>query len=132
LTGVDLEIDDARRWRPEDAEVVVTAQDPAHHLGGGALLEGEPDRWVALEEPGEALRKPASADRVEEGDADPSALRRDSAFGLGDGVAKIVEDAFGAPHQATSGLGETDVPADPLEEENPDLLLQTSHFSGDG
>ena len=126
---MDLEIDHARRWRPEDAEVVVAAQDPAHHLGRGALLEGESDRRVALEEPGEALRKPASADRVQERDADPSALCGDSALGLGDGVTEVVEDAFGAPHQPPSGLGETDVPADPLEEQNPDLLLQTGHLS---
>ena len=128
---MDLEIDHAgRRWA-EDAEVVVAAEDAAHHLGGGALLEGEADCRVALEEPGEALRKPAGADRVQEGDADPAALGGDGPFGLRDGVAEVVEDAFGASDEAPSGLGQADVPADALEEQDADLLLEAGDLSGD-
>ena len=96
---VDLEVDDTGRRRPQDAEVVVATEDTAHHLGRSALLEGEAHRRIALEEAGEALGEPAGSDRVQEGDADPSALGGDGALGLGDGIAQVVEDALGAPDE---------------------------------
>ena len=90
---------------PEDAEVVVAAEDTAHHLCGGALLEGESHRRVALEEARQPLGEPAGADRMQEGDADASALRRDGALGFGDGVAEVVEDALGAARRAAARPG---------------------------
>ena len=128
---MDLEVDDAgRRWS-EDPEVVVAAEDAAHHLGGRALLEREPHRGIALEESRQAFGEPAGAHRVEEGDADAAALGGDRALGFGDGVAEVVEDAFGTADEAPAGLRQADVAADPLEELHPDLLFQASDLSGD-
>ena len=128
--GMDLEIDHARgRW-PEDAEIVVAPKDTAHDLGSGALLEGEPDRRIALEEPCQPFGQPAGADCVEEGDADPPTLGGDGSLSLRDGVSEVVEDAFSPADEAPAGLGEADVAADSLEEQHPDFLLQPGHLSG--
>ena len=129
---VDLEIDGTGRRRSEDAEVVVTAEDAAHDLGGGALLEGEAHRRVALEEPRETLRQPARPDRVEERDAHAAALGCDGALRLGDGVPEIVEEPLGTSDQTPPRLGQADVPADPLEERHPDLLLEAGDLARDG
>ncbi len=58
-----------------------------------------------------------------------SALGGDGPFGFGDRVAEVVQDAFGAADEAAAGLGQADVAADALEEEDPDLLLQAGDLS---
>jgi hypothetical protein len=69
---------------------------------------------------------------VQEGDAYSSALRRNRALGLGDGIPEIVEDALGAADQPAPGLRQTDVPADALEEWDTDFLLEAGYLPRDG
>jgi len=51
---------------------------------------------------------------------------------LGDGIPDLAEDAFGPAHEPPPGLGEPDGAADPLEEGNPDLMLQPGNLAADG
>ena len=69
---------------------------------------------------------------MQEGDADASALCRNSALGLGDRIAKVVEDALCAADEPPPGLGQTDVPADALEELDADLLFEAGNLPRDG
>ena len=69
---------------------------------------------------------------MQEGDADPAALGGHGALGLGDGVPEVVEDALGPSDEPAPGLGQTDVPADPLEERDTDLLLEAGDLPRDG
>jgi hypothetical protein len=122
--GDDLEVALTDRRRAQDAEVEVAVEHPAHHLGRGALPEGEAHPGVAVEEAGEPLRQPPRPHRVEEAEAYLAALGGDRSLGVGDGLSEVVEEPLRPGHQAVAGGGQADAPAYPLEEGDPHLLLQ--------